>query len=789
MSKNSFGSMLFSFLMAFALLWQASGHMHDVITGLASTPDGEWLFVRSRFWLLRSQDKGNSWTPLRNPDNIDWDKTPAGPPKFILSPDFKNDGTLLFGMNLSTDAGELWSINLEQKLTRRKWNMVQYEVCASDPNPFVFSANFVNDDAIFAVACELKKPTLATLLYSTDFGETFRPIKNLKGFKIGAWRPVLTATTEGIYLQRIVGPNSEIFRPSSVNPKFWKKFVTLENFEIQSISEDHASDGLLVIDRNSQTLYRLNQGAELTPITLPSAKTAKAGDQLLISAYSHKGVGSNTSLVVLRSACQNRQERLGQFGVKCPSPKLDDGDLRDYVILSTDEGTTWKELTIADWFYEQGGGLSAEFKLPEFTFVLGIPGSPTVFLGTFTGLYRSEDHGESWEELDTIATDIIGMNAGKISSDNVQLSVCTYDEACWSGAIDIGQLRDGSISRLPEGSMEKVMRKDKDKFPYSTIAFSNGIGFIADSYGIMRYANGFNGTYSELDSIPFAASVPMNEKSRVHGIRFSPNFENDGTMFIAGFNLGVFRSVDRGLTFENVFDATTQPEVPTGFDSIGVNVSPDFATSGVVFTYVTNGLSNLKDTLLFISEDSGLNWTVVDQGRDPPNLLSLAIVNDNSRYGTYSLVGVQEDGIAWVNKRKGTPKVFGQWAPLRYPVGGEFADGRYCHDSVLGTTNGKLYMSLLTGGIVYGELSRNKFKKIRTSGISQRFRFSGTGQTLVKNNRKTFSDGIVETEGALLGAFFNEIWMSLDDGETWTVIYNLTTRPPRFAGCKKNCDF
>jgi len=639
-------------------------------------------------------------------------------------------------------------------------------------------------------------------LYTKNFGESFIPVKNLKGFEFGSWRPILTATTDEIYFQRIVGLDSEIFTPNSGTPKQWKQFATLKNFEIQSIREDHASDGLLVIDRNSQTLHRLNQNAELTPITLPSAATAKAGDQLLISAYSHKGVGSKTSLVVLRSPCQNRMDRMGQLGIECKRNVK--RDQKDYVILSTDEGDTWKNLTIIDWFYKQGGGASIDFKVPEFTHVLGIPGTPIVFLGTFTGLYRSEDHGESWEELDTIATDIIGMNAGKIpSSDNVQLSVCTYDEACWSGAIDIGQLRDGIISRLPEGSMEQVQREENsEKTPYMTIAFSDGIGFTADIYGVMRYDNGFDGTYSEVDSIPFAGFMPYKGKSCVHGIRFSPNFENDGTLFIAGFNLGVFRSVDRGLTFEKVFDATTQPGVPTGFDSIGVNVSPDFATSGVVFNYVTNGSSDLEDTLLFISEDSGSNWNVVDQGEDPPNLLSLAIVNDNSPTGTYSLVGVQEDGNAWVNRQKyrreGEAKEFGSWDPLRYKVNGEyttpkFADGGYSHDSVLGATNGKLYMSMLTGGIAYGKLKRSTLFSPRARGISQRFRFSGTGQTLVKNHRKTFSDGIVDFEGVLLGAFFNEIWMSLDDGNTWTAIYNIPFRQRRFAGCeeedKTNCDY
>jgi len=397
--------------------------------------------------------------------------------------------------------------------------------------------------------------------------------------------------------------------------------------------------------------------------------------------------------------------------------------------------------------------------------------------------------------LDTIATDIIGMNVAKISPDNVQLSVCTYDASCLSGAIDIGQLRDKNISRLPEGSLELVVRPDDDLrenetesvLGYNNIAYSDGIGFFADQYGVLRYSDGFNGTFSRVDSVGFS------EYSNVHATKFSPDFENDDTMFIAGFELGVFRSIDRGLTFEKVFNSATQPQVPTGSDSVGLIVSPDFASTGVVFTYVTNGKKGGVDSVLFISEDSGSNWTAVDQGENPPRLLSLTLAIDNAdgRIGKYSLLGNTRDGNIWVNRRKGQAKEFGQWEPLRYPVKGEYtsvlpkesvAGKGFCHDSVLGTSEGKLYMSMLTGGIAYGNLKDTRFTSPKASGLSQRFRFSGGGQTFVKNWRKTFYDLLLEVEGVLFGAFFNEIWMSLDDGSTWTSIYNLATREPRFSG-------
>jgi hypothetical protein len=316
----------------------------------------------------------------------------------------------------------------------------------------------------------------------------------------------------------------------------------------------------------------------------------------------------------------------------------------------------------------------------------------------------------------------------------------------------------------------------------------------------MRYDNGFNGTYSNVDSItsfqtPLPFSFPRSNRVTVQGIVFSPNFETDNTMFIAGWNLGVFRSFDRGHTFENVFDPTTQP-VPIGSDTVGLIVSPDFASTGVVFTYVTDGPEKKEESLLFISEDFGSNWTAVDQGKDPPRMVSLTLAIDNvdKRAGKYSLLGNDKNGDIWVNRQNGEANKFGQWERLQYfvkeklitvPPKKSVARKGFGHDSILSTPDGKLYMGILTGGIAHGKLNGTRFTDPKASGLTQRFRFGGLGQFFNKGKRRTYFDALIKIEGVLFGAFSSEIWMSLDDGFTWTSIYNLTPRAPRFSGCKE----
>jgi len=236
--------------------------------------------------------------------------------------------------------------------------------------------------------------------------------------------------------------------------------------------------------------------------------------------------------------------------------------------------------------------------------------------------------------------------------------------------------------------------------------------------------------------------------------------------------------------------------VPNGaiMDTVGLIVSPDFASTGVVFNYVTDGTKFKADSLLFISENFGSNWTAVDQGEDPPRMVSLTLAfdqPDNSE--KYVLLGNDRYGNVWVNRRNGPAKEFGQWDPLLYPVRGEFtsvlpensvASQGFGHESVLGTPDGKLYMSMLTGGVAYGKLVGNKFQAPKASGLLQRFRFGGLGQLYKKELRRTYFDALIKIEGVLFGAFSSEIWMSLDDGSTWTSIYNLPSREPRFSGCK-----
>ena len=80
------------------------------------------------------------------------------------------------------------------------------------------------------------------------------------------------------------------------------------------------------------------------------------------------------------------------------------------------------------------------------------------------------------------------------------------------------------------------------------------------------------------------AWLPGPSPAVIKSISASPAYEADNSLF-AGTNFGVFRSTDRGLSWQRMTDADS-PGYPYAFPT--VRVSPAYATDGTVFATVTD---------------------------------------------------------------------------------------------------------------------------------------------------------------------------------------------------------
>jgi len=804
------------FVFSLVLLPKVSGHIHDVIKSLAVSKDGNWLFTVSRTNLLRSKDGGESWKSLRDPYGYHnaKDYLPESWEQLILSPNFEIDRTLVFGKYLSTDAGTTWERKWSSNLGR------EFESCG---DTFAFSSDFSTDMIIYVVGYD---GTNSRLMFSKDLGKTFKLVATLNSWNPGVIPQskcaVLTTTTEGVYLgvTRLDGSSTIYRNQKGSTPDTWKEIFEGFNVNIQQIIDDQSGGGtkILLIDDKAQELYQMDtfygtvlDEDALTVVPLPNP-TSKIGKRRLVTAHVHKGEGNKTSMIVLRSVCPTKLFCEVKEGARFTD---------DYVLRSQNNGVTWEKLHIEDWFQLNGGGTSIDFSTREFSSVVSVHGTSRIFLGAFTGIYRSDDNGKSWKELDTITHTITGMSVTKASGQHVHLSVGTYHGFCWTGVVDLQKLLHGTNPVLPNGFMKQLVIpppfppdetynrvvfsptvKDTE-IAFYTIPFSHTDNFYR-SNAIFRSTDGFaSGLYINPAINPNTSLVelPTLRESgtvKVHVIKYSPNFETDGTVFIGGLNIGICRSTDYGLTFETIFSVYN--EVPNAM-VVKLIISPDYARDRLLAALVINVPE--RNTVVFISKSSGSTWKQIRSNEEIKlTNISFTINNQHKRFSKYSLVGILKDGSIRVSKP--SQKNFRVWKPLLYQDGSgkyvaklpEYATGDtrqgtgFSRDAILGTPDGKLIMGLLVGGIVQGKLFNNKFRDTEIKGKNQRWTFASEVQ-LVENHSKSFQNMIAispdyKIDGILFGANYNEIYASVDKGETWNVVYTLPFVAPRFSGKRKD---
>jgi len=348
--------------------------------------------------------------------------------------------------------------------------------------------------------------------------------------------------------------------------------------------------------------------------------------------------------------------------------------------------------------------------------------------------------------------------------------------------------------------------KDKE-IAFYTIPYSKKDDYYK-SNTIFRSTDGFaGGLYIDPAKNPNTSLVEFpilreSEAVKVHVIKYSPNFETDGTMFIGGLNIGICRSTDYGLTFETIF--SVYDELPNAM-VVKLIISPDYATDRLLAALVINGPKGIST--VFISKNSGSTWKQIEeekkryiQKKDKSQLTNISFTIDNKpkQFSKYSLVGVLNNGSIQVSKS--LTKKFNAWTPLLYQDGsgkyvaklpeyamGDTRHGRgFSRDAIVGTPDGKLIMGLLVGGIVQGKLFNNKFREWNIRGGNQTWTFTSENH-LKQNKSKSFQNMIAispdyKNDGILFGANYYEIFASVDKGETWKLVYTLPFVAPRFSG-------
>jgi photosystem II stability/assembly factor-like uncharacterized protein len=269
------------------------------------------------------------------------------------------------------------------------------------------------------------------------------------------------------------------------------------------------------------------------------------------------------------------------------------------VYVSNDRGETWDRMADGLTTNSQADDVG----VPQFRTVAAVEGAGRnfLFLGGFDGLFRYDDRRGSWAPIETLADHIVGLAVSPNFVEDRTIAITTYVKGAFLS-------RDGG----------------------STWSYAND--GLADDVG-----NTF---------------VPLR---RLHNVRFSPDYADDGTIFSANWD-DVVRSTDRGRSWQAI---TVSPPPPGDrLRQFVLAVSPAFASDRTVFAATRHGE-------VFRCEDAGDpgTWERVGELERDERVRSLVVspnyANDRELYaGTVAGIYNSDDGgHTWraTGPRMGTP--------------------------------------------------------------------------------------------------------------------------------------
>lgn len=189
------------------------------------------------------------------------------------------------------------------------------------------------------------------------------------------------------------------------------------------------------------------------------------------------------------------------------------------------------------------------------------------WLGTFSGVFRSVDSGAHWTKLDA-TTSIITSLASASLKNHVLLGLCSYGAGCRELSIEGDNLERARISDVFPDSLPFKQCMRYGLLQYSPNYATSGIKIMACSGRAYRLAD-FKHNF---DQIMFPGA---NFGKVVHSIVFSPDFNRDSTVFLAGWGIGVIKSEDGGRTFSECWDGNGPSGIDARYDLV---ISPRYAT-------------------------------------------------------------------------------------------------------------------------------------------------------------------------------------------------------------------
>lgn len=543
---------------------------HDVIDALVISPnfseDKTVFIIIKNTWVLKSEDGGYSWKWLTNGiDN-----------KFIftslsISPFFQVDSTLF----LSSKGDGLYK-SLDKGIS---WFKINNGLGSLEIDLLSMSSNYQTDQILLAAGSDGGG-------YKTkNGGKTWYKVIDVNK-KITSIAPFPDAQDN----QFLIGDEEGNLYFLTKKDKF-KPLSQIQNHgAITSItvSPEFSSDGIFFVGtEKGGVLKTVDRGALFYEV--------------------NNGISSKhiTSLVVLPDSGEDTTIFASTWN--------------EAVFISNDGGETWKKYDKNLTTDSQADSIqykSAHFRDISISNTYRKDG--TIFLGGFDGLFKSLNGGHSWEQIETMPVHIIkGLSVSPPSGKNFTIGVTTYgggayfseDKGAHWSVNNLG-LR---TTRLSDIAFSPNYVSDNKVYTASQLYF-----LISKDKGIRwdriqpRNESLEGHIYSWLIRLGFSrkwVEKKIFHRTDIHTvwpnvIAISPGFTSDNTIFFGSRYHGIFKSVDSGLNFSNVWDDADHMDRKKVTSLV---LSPNFVSDQTLY-------AGVRYEGIFQSTDGGGTWQRINNG-------------------------------------------------------------------------------------------------------------------------------------------------------------------------------